>query len=107
KQLADSWDKLQPHLATPSCEFGIIAGARGSRIGLNPLVTGDDDMVVSVAETKLPGAADFLTAPVLHGDMMNDIKVRKSTLSFLQHGYFVSADQKQPLPAVTAQRESP
>lgn len=98
QQLADQWEDLQPHLATPTCEFGIIAGARGTSIGLNPLVTGDDDMVVSVAETKLAGASDFLTLPVLHGVMMDDVQVRKCLLHYLQEGYFVSEAKRQPLP---------
>lgn len=105
QQLADNWVKLEPQLATPRCEFGIVAGGLGTKVGLNPLVTGDDDGVVSVAETKLPGACDFVITPVLHGDLMDDPRVRKCILSFLREGYFVSADQRCPLPAVTARRE--
>ena len=107
KQLADQWESLQPHLATPQCEFGIVAGARGNAVGLNPLVTGDDDMVVSVAETKLPGACDFMTVPVLHGDLMDDAAVRKCTLTFLRDGYFQTAEKRQPIPTTTARREQP
>lgn len=105
QQLADNWAKLEPSLATPTCEFGIVAGGLGTKVGLNPLVTGDDDGVVSVSETKLPGACDFVIAPVLHGDLMDDEGIRKCILTFLRDGYFVSADKRCPLPAVTARRE--
>jgi hypothetical protein len=99
QQLADRWGALQPKLCTPPCEFGIIAGASGTDIGWNPLVTGDDDMVVGVNETKLGGATDFLTLKVIHGEMMDNAAVRKATLNYLQQGYFISAAQRHPLPA--------
>jgi pimeloyl-ACP methyl ester carboxylesterase len=105
QQLADNWAKLEPKLVTPACEFGIIAGGQGTKVGLNPLVTGDDDGIVSVAETKLPGACDFLVSPVIHGELMNDPTTRKSILLFLKDGYFVAADKRCPIPAATASRE--
>jgi pimeloyl-ACP methyl ester carboxylesterase len=108
QQLADKWVKLEPNLATPTCEFGIVAGCQGTSIGLNPLVTGDDDGVVSVDETKLPGACDFLEVPLTHGALMDDRQVRQCLLNFFKEGYFVSADKRQPLtPTATARRERP
>ena len=97
QQLGRQWDRLQERLATPSFEFGIIAGGRGGERGYNPLVPGDNDGVVSVASTRLAGAADFAVLPALHTFMMNDAKVQEYTLRFLQHGYFVSPEQKQPI----------
>jgi hypothetical protein len=105
QQLADNWVKLEPHLATPECQFGIIAGSQGTAIGLNPLVTGDDDGVVSVSETKLCGACDFLEVPLTHGALMDDRQVRQCMLNFFREGYFVSPEKRQPIPAVTARRE--
>ena len=52
---------------------------------------------ISVDTTKLAGAADFVVVPVLHSFMMDDDKVQQYTLRFLQHGYFISAEQRQPL----------
>lgn len=104
QQLADNWAKLEPHLATPSCDFGIIAGGRGTELGLNPLVAGDDDGVVSVDETKLAGACDFVIAPVWHGDLMDDPQVRQAILKFLREGCFVAADKRSPLPADALQK---
>src|SRR5262245_1961597 len=50
-QLARQWTESQKLLATPTFEFGILAGGCGDSHGLNPLLTGDDDLVVAVEET--------------------------------------------------------
>ncbi len=97
KQLATDWDRLQPRLATPQCEFGILAGGLGDGDGNNPLIDGDDDLIVSVAETRLPGASDFLVLPVMHRTLLSDSRVHEYMLRFLRHGHFISADQRQPL----------
>ena len=96
-QLADQWDQLEQQLATPPCPFGIVAGGRGDKGVNNPLLKGDDDFVVTVEETRLPGAADFLVVPRLHTFIMDDPMVRESTLRFLKHGYFVSEKTRQPI----------
>ncbi len=97
-ELANEWEKLEQRLAIPACQFGIIAGGKGEESGRNPLLTGDDDFVVTIAETRLPGATDFAILPVLHSSIMNEDTVQQRALSFFQHGYFVSADQRQPIP---------
>lgn len=89
--------KLEKFLATPA-SFGIIAGGRGTENGNNPLIPGDDDFVVSVEETRLPGARDFLVVPVMHSSIMEDEHVQECTLRFLQDGCFVASDQRQPIP---------
>ena len=104
-ELGPHWAELEKHLAIPTCEFGIIAGGRdeahsdgkGDEHGRNPLLQGDDDLIVAVPETKLPGASDFLVLPALHAFMMDEPKVQEATLSFLLHGYFESADRRHPL----------
>jgi predicted alpha/beta hydrolase family esterase len=55
RELAESWPKLSQHLATPQFEFGIIAGGKQDGHGYNPLLSGDNDMVVTVEETRLAG----------------------------------------------------
>lgn len=96
-QLGKAWHELAPRLATPACEFGIIAGGCGSDRGLNPLLKGDNDRIVSVETTKLKGARDFAVLPVNHTFMMTDPKVLAYTLQFLKEGHFVSAETRQPL----------
>jgi hypothetical protein len=96
-QLVQSWDELERGLATPEFEFGIIAGGSGQEKGRNPLLTGDDDLVVTVDETKLPGARDFLVLPPVHTWMMDDRRVQECTLRFLREGWFVSKEERKPL----------
>ncbi|MEZ6091109.1 MAG: hypothetical protein R3C05_24425, partial [Pirellulaceae bacterium] len=78
-QLGVSWDELQQRLATPPCEFGIIAGSFDTGPIRNPLVDGASDLIVSVEEAKLSGASDFLILPVAHSIMMNDARVQDAT----------------------------
>jgi hypothetical protein len=102
KQLACYWHETESLLATPAFEFGIIAGGRADQRGANPLLAGDDDFVVSVAETRLPGASDFRIVPCLHGRILDDPGVHQYAVSFLKHGYFTTADARQPIPALVS-----
>ena len=98
QELSKDWKELNDKLATPSFEFGIIAGGQEDGAWLNNrILDGKDDFIVSVEETKLPGAADFLVKPLIHGTMMNNTDVQKATFSFLQHGYFVSEKEMKPI----------
>lgn len=96
-ELGREWTRLKQELATPEFEFGILAGGRSQERGFNPLLTGDNDFVVSVETTRLPGATDFLVLPVVHSFMMDSATVQECTLRFLQHGYFISSQARQPL----------
>jgi pimeloyl-ACP methyl ester carboxylesterase len=103
-QLAREWDDASQHLATPPFPFAIVAGGTGTERGLNPLVEGDDDMIVAVDETRLAGAADFRLVPCRHGHLMNNEAVRQYVRSFLTTGAFTTEAERQPipLPAATA-----
>lgn len=98
KELAITWDESRKNLAVPKFEFGIIAGGCGDEFGANPIITGDDDFLVAVEETKLPGARDFLMVPCLHGNLMNDELVQRAVRTFLEKGYFISEEARHPLP---------
>lgn len=97
EQLASGWESLEPQLATPPFEFGILAGGKGDGHGFNPLLPGDDDGVVTVESTLLAGARDFRLLPLLHSFFMKDEKVQEYTVQFLRHGYFETADKRQPI----------
>jgi hypothetical protein len=43
---------------------------------------------VSVEETRLDGAADFLLLPAMHAFIMNHAEVQRQTAFFLKHGRF-------------------
>jgi hypothetical protein len=97
-QLAKDWESLRGTLAIPPGEFGILAGGKSDDQGLNRWLDGDDDFVVTVDGTRLPGASDFLVLPVLHRKIVSDPTACECTVRFLKHGYFLSPEQRQPLP---------
>jgi pimeloyl-ACP methyl ester carboxylesterase len=97
KQLAMQWSDVEKRLAIPEFEFGIIAGSKTSGRLANPLLDGEDDLVVSVEETRLAGACDFLVVASSHGDLMDDPSVRRSVRRFLEEGCFLSADKRMPI----------
>ena len=98
KQIAVEWKRLQSKLATPSIEFGIIAGDGG---GLkNPFMKGDGDFIVSIEETRLVGATDFKIVSSTHSFVPTNKSVSKMSLSFIENGYFVSKEKREPVRTV-------
>jgi hypothetical protein len=95
--MATGWEKLEPKLATPHFEFGVLAGGKADGKGFNPLLPGDDDGVVTVESTRLPGARDFRILPVLHSFFMNDKRVHEYAVRFFEHGHFETAESRQPI----------
>jgi pimeloyl-ACP methyl ester carboxylesterase len=75
-------------LPVPPCEFGIIAGGRGTKEGYNPLLPGDDDGTVRVEEAKLAGATDFLLLKNTHTLILFDPDTAQQVVHFLRHGRF-------------------
>lgn len=87
-ELGKKWHELEMKLAIPPCPFGIIAGRLADSSISNPLVEGASDFVVSVEETKLTGAADFLEVPVLHTFLMDSPEVQRAVANFLKTSKF-------------------
>jgi len=101
-QLAPSrgWPELEKKLvAKPGFEFGIVAGGTGDDSGYLPNIPGDDDGLLSIETMKLAGANDFIQTKGLHQFMPQYKEVRTAVLNFLQNGYFVSPEARQPLVA--------
>ncbi len=71
--------------------FAIVAGGTGDGEGFNPLLPGDDDGTVGVAETRLEGAIDFLVVPEIHAMISNHQDTIRATINFLKHGKFDAA----------------
>jgi alpha-beta hydrolase superfamily lysophospholipase len=88
RDLVLDWNRISRDLAVPSCPFGIVAGGKGDDRGYSRLLVGDDDAVVRVEETRLPGARDFLLLPVHHAAMMKNPRVQQATAAFLTTGRF-------------------
>lgn len=86
-QLATDFSQLEKRLAIPACEFGIVAGGQGEQ-GRNPLLDGNDDFIVTVEETRLPGSSAFCVVPVLHSFLMDDERVRNEVTTFFREGRF-------------------
>jgi hypothetical protein len=98
-QLSNGWANLESKLATPTFEFGIIAGGDIDGTSYdNILLNGMDDLTVSVAETRLPGANDTLIVPALHGSLMRLELVHIATTGYLKNGFFKSETARQPIP---------
>ncbi len=88
-ELGPNWQEFEAQLAIPPCPFGIVAGRLPESNFQNPLVDGASDFVVSVEETRLEGATDFLEVPRLHSFLMDDPEVQRAVAHFLDHQSFV------------------
>ena len=66
--------------------FAIIAGGKKDGEGFNPLLPGDDDGVVRVAETKLPGTQQFLLVKATHTALVSNPETIQATINFLKRG---------------------
>lgn len=84
-------------LPTPVCEFGIVAGARGTENGWNPIIPGDDDGTVSLQSAQLPGARDFMTVTSLHSFVTEDAEGIAGVRRFLKHGHFRESGIRAPI----------
>jgi len=97
RELVLDWQRISKDLAVPPCPFGIVAGGKGDDRGYSSFLVGDDDAVVRVEETRLPGEDDFLLLPVHHAAMMKHPGVQQATAAFLKTGRFPA-----PAPAAAA-----
>jgi pimeloyl-ACP methyl ester carboxylesterase len=73
-------------------ELGIIAGSDAFSLGYLVTQFGEEanDGMVSVAETRLPGATAHLTLPVGHTSMLFSSLVAQQVCAFLESGSFQS-----------------
>jgi len=77
-----------PNAGIPNCPFGIIAGGTGGKYGYTWYLPGDDDTILSVTQTKLPGAKDFILLHHIHATIMLQDDTIRETLYFIRHGQF-------------------
>ncbi len=98
-QMGAGWETTVKSLAQPTCEFGIIAGCKGNDSGYSAKLAGDDDILLSVSTTRLAGARDFKQIEGVHHLLPRQQICREYVLRFLQQGYFVSAEKREPITA--------
>jgi pimeloyl-ACP methyl ester carboxylesterase len=89
-ELGVGWGDVEKRLATPWVPFGIIAGGKGDDKGFNKHIDGDDDGLVSVATTKLDGAADYALLPYPHTTLLFKPETHERVVRFLDEGRFVA-----------------
>jgi hypothetical protein len=82
-QLGPQWDGLSSDVGIPPCPFKIIAGDLTGTSIQNPLLSGSNDAVVTVEETKLEGMSEHEVFPVLHSFLMQDARCVESGVKFL------------------------
>ena len=87
-QLGTSGESLPRQLGPVSFELGVIAGTVNYLPFLPGQPEGPSDGTVAVAETIVPGMADFIEMPVGHSLMMWDNDVLAQVIYFLEHGLF-------------------
>lgn len=73
-------------LPVPEIPFAVIAGAKGTPDGYNPLIPGDDDGLVAVSSALLEGAADSIELPVLHSFLPFNAEVIDHVARYLKTG---------------------
>jgi pimeloyl-ACP methyl ester carboxylesterase len=62
----------------------VVAGSRGTPGGYNPLIAGDDDGIVGVAETRLERQHEHLVVRGMHTFLMTRPEVLRAVIAFLK-----------------------
>lgn len=74
---------LTKELPEPPIPTLVIAGGMGNDIGFNPLLTGDNDGIVTVAETRLDSPHKFKLVKVIHTTIMDHKDSIRASIKFL------------------------
>lgn len=96
QQLVTDPEGFIAKLPIPDCEFAIVAGSHPPK-GFNPLIPGDDDGVVSLHSTQLPGATDSLKVDTLHLNLLRSEAVVSATVRYLQVGRLREQGDAEPI----------
>jgi pimeloyl-ACP methyl ester carboxylesterase len=89
------WKPQWAHAVTGRMEVGSLAGT--ARLGIGMLLVrleGENDGVVLVRETRLPGLRDHVVVPVTHSGMLVSARVAEQVIAFLTRGRFLRPPQR-------------
>ncbi len=75
-------------------QFGVIAGGRNAAYGYNPMLSGDNDSIVKVTETRTANMDDFIVLPLLHTEMTTNPQAIAAVRRFLKTGAFREVSKK-------------
>ena len=98
QQLVADPEEFISTLPLPTMEYAVIAGAKGTPDGFNPLIPGDDDGVVTVQSARLPGAVDYLAVRALHSFQPWNPEVMEATRRYLSSGALRASGIREPIP---------
>jgi pimeloyl-ACP methyl ester carboxylesterase len=93
------------NLPIPTFPFAIVAGAKGTANGYNPLIPGDDDGTVALSSARLEGASDFMSVPTLHSFLTSNTTVVDSVTRYLKTGAFREDGKREPIPLLPKKEE--
>lgn len=103
QQLVSDHDGFIAKLPTPDCEFAVIAGSHPPK-GFNPLIPGDDDGIVDLESTQLPGATDSLKVDSVHLGLIRSQAVSAASIRFLKTGRLREEGDAEPIPKLVPER---
>ncbi|KFB69171.1 alpha/beta fold hydrolase [Candidatus Accumulibacter vicinus] len=98
------WLSRSPDATTlqrSTVEVGVLAGTRS--VGLGRVLAGlptPNDGLVTLAETRLPGAIDFIDLPLAHSEMLISRRCAAQIARFLASGRFMHAADPEKLPRI-------
>ncbi len=98
QQLVADPEEFISTLPLPTMEYAVIAGAKGTPDGFNPLIPGDDDGVVTVQSARLAGAVDYLAVRALHSFQPWNPEVMEATRRYLSSGALRASGIREPIP---------
>ncbi len=99
QQLIEDQNGLIAKLPVPKFEFAVVAGGKNNDKGYNPLIPGDDDAVVAVESTRLPGASDFAVIDGMHSFLAANSRAIEMSANFFKTGQLHEVGGRHPIPA--------
>lgn len=92
KQMGVDENSIPSRLGPITFPTGVIAGTRSWNPLFAVIIKGNDDGIVGVPSTYVPGVCARTIKPVTHDGLTSDERVIEEVLWYLQHGQFKAPD---------------